>query len=358
MVWLVFSFGLIQCRQKETNSSQSQEVVIRSDEKGSNSLTIPRSLLKQVSDKTIKESLKIFLKGKSIPVIGEIQITEAEVVFTPVIRFTPGYTYDVKIKDETLTSVRIEEKRSMAPTVVTHIYPSVDTLPENLLKFYIAFSQSMQEGYALENIVLIRNEKDTLKEVFMEIQPELWDREKKMLTLWLDPGRIKRDLQPNQRLGNPLETGNRYRLLIRQSFRDAYGKDLAQPFSKEFIVGPRDSTVPIYKDWKLALPKAGAREPLIVTMKECMDYGVLIRAIHIHNSNHDFLDGIIEPRENETVFHFIPDKEWAKGDYTVELQARLEDLAGNNLERLFDKDLEKQSGYKSREQFQVRFTVQ
>ena len=60
------------------------------------------------------------------------------------------------------------------------------------------FSQPMQEGVSAEHICLVKGEKDTLKNVFLDLQPELWNHDRTMLTLWLDPGRIKRDLQPNR----------------------------------------------------------------------------------------------------------------------------------------------------------------
>ena len=40
---------------------------------------------------------------------------------------------------------------------------------------------------------------------FLDLQPELWNAEGTVLTLWLDPGRIKRDLIPNKELGIPLK---------------------------------------------------------------------------------------------------------------------------------------------------------
>ena len=38
-----------------------------------------------------------------------------------------------------------------------------------------------------------------MKSIFLELENELWNPEHTQLTLWLDPGRIKRDLIPNQR---------------------------------------------------------------------------------------------------------------------------------------------------------------
>ena len=38
---------------------------------------------------------------------------------------------------------------------------------------------------------------------------------------------------------------------------------------------------------------------------------------------------------------FYPAEPWNTGNYMIEVEGRLEDLAGNNLNRLFEKDLHK-----------------
>ena len=81
------------------------------------------------------------------------------------------------------------------------IYPTQDTVPENLLKIYLQFSKPMREGQALRHIELLKNNRDTLPGVFLDLQPELWNVDRTTLTVWLDPGRIKRDLQPNGPIG-------------------------------------------------------------------------------------------------------------------------------------------------------------
>ena len=46
------------------------------------------------------------------------------------------------------------EQPSTPPAEVTHIYPSSDRLPENLLRFYIHFSTPMSRGEAYRHIHL------------------------------------------------------------------------------------------------------------------------------------------------------------------------------------------------------------
>ena len=88
------------------------------------------------------------------------------------------------------------------------MYPSTDELPVNQLKLYVHFSSPMSEGWAARAVRVRRADNDEpLEGVFLAMEPELWDRERRRLTLLLDPGRIKRGLVPNAEAGYPLIQG-------------------------------------------------------------------------------------------------------------------------------------------------------
>lgn len=244
-----------------------------------------------------------------------------------------------------------------APEVIS-VYPSSDTLPLNLLKTYITFSKPMQEGRALENIAVIKNGKDTIPSIFLDLQPELWNKERTVLTLWLDPGRVKRDLQPNKKLGSPLEQGASYQIVIKQDWRDAEGVSLSYTYHKEFVVGFRDSLSPDPNTWRIDTPKAGSKQSLKIELNEPLDYVLLKNAIRVIDNKGNVLNGVIETKGGETIFHFTPSAAWSAGDYTFEIQSRLEDLAGNNLNRLFDKDLTKKSTGVQKEIYKRSFHIQ
>jgi hypothetical protein len=53
------------------------------------------------------------------------------------------------------------------------------------------------------------------------------------------------------------------------------------------------------------------------------------------------VDGRVEIVDAERRFRFLPAAAWAAGDHAVEVEAILEDLAGNNLRQVFDVDLER-----------------
>ena len=75
----------------------------------------------------------------------------------------------------------------------------------------------MSEGFAARGVQVLRADSgQPLQGVFLTMDPELWDPERRRLTLLLDPGRIKRGLVPNLEAGYPLNEGNPDHLVHRQ----------------------------------------------------------------------------------------------------------------------------------------------
>ena len=79
-----------------------------------------------------------------------------EVIFKPIIAFTRGLKYQLYVRNEFVDEIKIQAANTTAPEIVA-VYPALDTLPENLLKFYILFSKPMQEGDELKHIHLIKD---------------------------------------------------------------------------------------------------------------------------------------------------------------------------------------------------------
>jgi hypothetical protein len=215
----------------------------------------------------------------------------------------------------------------------------------------------MQEGQALQHIVLIKGENDTLRNVFLDLQPELWSNDRTILTLWLDPGRIKRDLQPNLEMGPPLQEGARYRLSILQDWPGAEGISLRTAFHKNFITTKRDEQSPEIDSWIIHSPASGSTDKLEIDFTESLDYVLIGKAIFIVDAQGREVKGTIGEKENETGFFFTPAIPWKTGTYTIECESRMEDLAGNNMNRLFDKDLTKKEGHEQKEIFKKDFQI-
>src|ERR1700741_2432210 len=106
------------------------------------------------------------------------------------------------------------QQKGPAVTEVTHIFPLSDVLPENLLRFYVCFSNSMQRGRASEDISLLDSDGQPVADALYRPPCELWDRRMQHLTVLLDPGRLKRWVGPNRELGPPLKAGQAYTLAV------------------------------------------------------------------------------------------------------------------------------------------------
>jgi hypothetical protein len=161
-----------------------------------------------------------------------------------------------------------------------------------------------------------------------------------VLTLWFDPGRVKRDLIPNKEMGAPLEAGSNYRLVISPQWKDKEGRTLQSSFTKTFITTARDSTMPDPNQWNLVLPAAGTNEPLTIEFSESLDYVLLNACVTIEDENGIVKEGTIEVFDNERQLSFMGSAEWKKGNYYLVVENRLEDRCGNNLVRPFDRDVE------------------
>jgi len=218
--------------------------------------------------------------------------------------------------------------------VVEHVYPTTDLLPDNQLKFYLHFSAPMSRGEAWRRIHLLDQNGSTVELPFLEVDQELWDREYRRLTVLFDPGRIKRGLKPLQEVGQAIESGKRYTLVIDKNWVDARGVPLQEEFRKPFRVGPADRTPPDPAKWLLTSPRAGTLNPLILDFRKSMDWALSLRLLDIPG-----VAGTASVERNETQWRFTPDEPWKAGEYRLVVDTALEDLAGNRIGRAFDVDV-------------------
>lgn len=351
---LIFLWLLLACGGNKTNTT----ITIQSENGKATSIVIPRHLLEGVAPQTISQSVQVRLQGDNQPpIFGEYSINDDSVLFRPLIPFTPGLTYVVAIGNKILGQVTSAPGDPKEAPKIIGIVPMPDTLPENLLKLYIRFSKPMQEGQSLQHITLIRNGRDTVNDAFLDLDRELWNPEHDMLTLWFDPGRLKRGLQPNLAMGPPLRQGEKYQLTIHKNWRDASGAYLDTSYTKDFIIGRRDSLSPDPHRWGIEPPLPGSLSPMKIYFMEPLDYVLLGSTIRIIDSTRQVIQGTININEDGTVFSFTPAKRWKAGKYTIEIDSHLEDLAGNTLDHLFDNDLTAKQQVQQ-EVYRLTFVVQ
>ena len=351
---IFFAFLILcGCKQQTTNA-----ISIVWNNGRAIAVSIPESVFAGSTTGSITDRLKVYVeKNKLNAIIGEYSVEEENVVFKPLVPFTNGLNYEVYFDRLLVGRITVPGEESLQPPQLLSLYPTADTLPENLLKVYLQFSAPMREGESGKHIALINHNNDTLQGVFLDLQPELWNEERTALTIWLDPGRIKRDLIPNQLLGNPLQKGERYTIAISGEWKNASGEALQQPFFKQFIVAERDSVMPDVALWKLAVPAILTRDPLRITLNEPLDYFLLQESISIVANNKEKVDGKIVVSDNEKQLQFIPVDTWAMGEYRLQVDPALEDLAGNNLSRPFDRDLQAKTSDTGKTIFEIFFKI-
>ncbi len=282
--------------------------------------------------------------------LGEYRIVEGRVVFEPRFPLRPGLAYRVEFDTSRASGARLPAvelvktfKLAAAPagppTKVVAVYPTHDVLPENQLKFYIQFSAPMSRGEAYRRVHLLKQDGSQVEDPFLELGEELWDPDGTRFTIFFDPGRIKRGLKPREEVGPSLEEGHSYTLVVDADWSDAAGRPLDGPYRKVFRVGPPDDSQPDAVRWTITPPVAGTRDPLVVLLDEPLDWAMLQRVLVVRDPQGSNLAGDVSMDRQETRWSFVPARDWAAGDYKLEIDAALEDLAGNSLERPFEVDV-------------------
>lgn len=293
-----------------------------------------------IQDKLDKQNLSVHLLGKERSLVGRWIEDGDSLCFYPLLAFQAGKEYQLKNNGNEFLRFYIPEIELSFPHIVS-IYPQTDSLPANLLKIYLEFSEPMGESDPYQFIHLLDSSGDTLHLAFLYQLPALWNEDNTILALWLDPGRIKRDLLLNQKYGNPMEAGKSYQLIINKEFSSRRGESLRTAYSKYFRTGKSDREKPDVNTWKVQLPKADTHQSLHIDFQESMDWGALQDRISIHY-NEEQISGNFSITTDCQHLWFRPDQEWQAGEYEIHADSRIEDLAGNNLNRLFDRDIQTQ----------------
>jgi hypothetical protein len=272
---------------------------------------------------------------------GRYAVERGALIFRPAYPLAAGVTYHATFQPA--RGERIERtfegpRADATPTArVEHIYPSADVLPSNELKLYIYFSASMSRGEAAQRIHILDAAGKPLNGVFLPGE-ELWDPKVQRLTVIFDPGRIKRGLTSNEKMGPPIVPGKQYTLVIDREWKDARGAPMVDSYRKMFRGAPADRQPPEPKQWRIVAPKAGSSSALAVIFPEPMDYALLLRMIQVSDAR-GHIDGSIAIDRNETEWKFTPRDGWKPGPYRLVVDTAIEDLAGNHIGQPFDVDV-------------------
>jgi hypothetical protein len=311
-----------------------------------------------------KEVFPVFASefGERNPMDGTYEVHADAVSFTPSYPFATLVSYGcvfhwdqlVKNRNELFLPEVDAGRLELAFTIdrvssnfsepeVTAVYPSGALIPENLLKFHIAFTSPMTKGEAYTRVKLLDSSGKVIDKPFLVVDQEFWDDSLKMLTILLDPGRVKRGLRPNREMGAPLLQGESYKLVIESGWKNVDGRVTENKFIREFTCTAADRMAPKVSDWSISVPASPAT-PLVIQLHEQFNRVLLADAIRVKSPKGEDVPGKIHLLADESVIAFEPLEHWKEGTYEVQVNPLLEDLAGNNLRRIFDKDLTSESG--------------
>ena len=285
------------------------------------------------------------------PMAGSYQVTNETIRFLPNYPLTAGVRYRATFRPAALPGERASKAEpvqsfhqvtslaAQTNTFVKAVYPSTALLPENLLKFYLHFSAPMSRGRTYDHIKLRNSEGEVVELPFLELDQELWNRDMTRLTLFLDPGRIKRGVRPLEEVGAPLEVGKGYTLVIGREWLDSAGHPLREDYRKGFIVAPSDREPPDPAAWKIESPAAKSRNEVRLVFGKPLDRALLERMIQVVDGANRPVAGRVMVGPEERSWNFVPEQPWQKGDYKLLVPKTIEDLAGNNIGKAFDVDL-------------------
>ena len=155
--------------------------------------------------------------------------------------------------------------------------------------------------------------------------------------MFFDPGRVKDGILPNQQMGRALEAGRTYTLVLTQEWRDGEGRPLVEEYRHTMRVGAARTQGLDPASWRVAAPRAGSREPLVVTFPASLDRGLLMRALAVREADVD-VAGDVRIEAGETRWVFTPGEPWHAGRYRLVALSILEDPAGNQVGRAFEVD--------------------
>jgi hypothetical protein len=279
--------------------------------------------------------------GDLPPLIGTYSVEDGSLVFHPSYPFAAGVRYRAVFHvpgGTAFEKIFDGPRKDTTPTTrVEQIYPSADILPSNQLRLYIYFSAPMSRGEAGRDIRVLDANGKVLPDVFLPAE-ELWDPNYDRLTMTFDPGRIKRGLTSNEKMGPPIEEGKRYTVVVDHRWQDARGVPLVADFRKTFRGGPAERNPPDTKQWHVTAPKADSVGTVVVDFPTPMNYALLQRMIRVSGDRGD-VAGTVGIDHHEAEWRFTPREPWQAGNYNLVVDTNLEDLAGNHIGQPFDIDV-------------------
>jgi len=275
----------------------------------------PETVLLQVSGLASRNGMPVSVRADG-----------ATILIEPRFDLRPGTDYALRLGDAIDLFIALPEPEAKTPRLLT-FEPSQSVIPENTLRMYLQFSEPMARGQVRDRIRLFTKDGTEVPSPFLALGPELWDPSQSRVTLLLDPGRIKQGVGPNTELGAPLTEGDGYELVVDAEMESAAGEPLGQATAIAFRAGPAERRPIEPANWQVLVPPAGGNVPISISFERIMDTGAARRLITLRDPQGVPIQGQIETDGGG--WSLSPNAVWNPGIYTLEVDAELEDVAGN-----------------------------
>jgi hypothetical protein len=216
------------------------------------------------------------------------------------------------------------------PEMPIRISPQAKVLPANTLRFYVHFPRSAEAHFDRNQLWLLNEEEQVVRDPFLVLSQELWSLDGCRLTLLMEPGRIKRGLGADPSHDPALVVGRTYSLAVtvlgqtaRQTFR--VSDPVLQAINETY--------------WRLVSPTVGSLDPAVVHFDRVMDAALCEDEIRILIPSGEFVQTRVSLAPDGTAMQLIPSHSWSAGEHRLVVSERLEDVCGNRLGEALDQDL-------------------
>lgn len=220
------------------------------------------------------------------------------------------------------------------------VYPSAESVPANLLRFYLYFPRSMGREISASDIRLVKSDGSEISQAFLPMRYELWSSDRRRLTLILDPGRVKTGLSSHDMRGRALVVGENFALQVSRTLKDSDGCDLGADLSFGFSVLPASLKPLLPQTWSIEVPASGTRAALKLDLGHPHDHLSMAYRIRIQTEDGQPIAGEVKLAEEESVWVFVPRDNWSPVEHKIIIDERLEDLAGNRPGVPFDRKID------------------
>lgn len=272
------------------------------------------------------------------PMFARVEVRENTVRLVPRFGLDPSLDYCARVdlgpvSGSAARPLAVETEwrghASSRTPVSARVYPKLESLPANALRLYVEFSQPVFARQVDEWVELWnRTTGERVSTPFVELPDGLWDPSGQRLTLIFHPGRIKRGVGPNQAMGPPLTPGHDYSLSVHLP------DGTSTRFRFRAVAADRIAVDP--SRWSL---RWLAENELSVRFDEPLERFLVERWVWLESMTGEELLLSADVDTDGRGVRFVLEVPFDRG-MMLAIDTRLEDLAGNRVGELFDREMD------------------